>query len=87
MKADQKQVTRLLKTARGQIDGILKMIDDDRYCIDISNQIMATQAILKRANKEIIVAHMEHCVHDAIGSEDADVKIQEMKNIINQLMK
>lgn len=87
MKADQKQVTRLLKTARGQIDGILKMIDDDRYCIDISNQIMATQAILKRANKEIITAHMEHCVHDAIGSEDADVKIQEMKNIINQLMK
>ncbi len=87
MQADQKQVTRLLKTARGQIDGILKMIDDDRYCIDISNQIMATQAILKRANKEIIAAHMEHCVHDAIGSEDADVKIQEMKDIINQLMK
>lgn len=87
MKANQQQVTRLLKTARGQIDGILKMIEDDRYCIDISNQIMATQAILKRANKEIIGAHMQHCVHDAIGSEDVDVKIEEMMNIINQLMK
>ena len=53
MQADQKHVMRLLKTARGQIDGIMKMIEDDRYCIDISNQIMATQAILKRANKEI----------------------------------
>lgn len=87
MKADQKQITRLLKTARGQIDGIIKMIEDDRYCIDISNQIMATQAILKRANKEIIGTHMQHCVHDAIGSEDADLKIEEMMNIINQLMK
>ena len=54
MKADKSQVTRLLKTARGQIDGILKMIEEDRYCVDVSNQIMATQAILKRANKEII---------------------------------
>lgn len=87
MQADQKHVMRLLKTARGQIDGIMKMIEDDRYCIDISNQIMATQAILKRANKEIIGSHMQHCVHDAIGSQDADQKIEEMMDVINQLMK
>ena len=87
MQADQKHVMRLLKTARGQIDGIMKMIEDDRYCIDISNQIMATQAILKRANKEIIGADMQHCVHDAIGSQDADQKIEEMMDVINQLMK
>ena len=87
MNGEQKPIKLLLKTARGQIDGIIKMIEDDRYCIDISNQIMATQAILKRANKEIIGAHMQHCVHDAIGSKDADLKIEEMMNIINQLMK
>lgn len=45
MMADKQKVSRLLKTARGQIDGILKMIDEDRYCIDISNQIMASQSI------------------------------------------
>ena len=82
-----KKVLLRLKTARGQIDAVIKMIEEDRYCIDISNQIMATQAILKRANKEIIGAHMQHCVHDAIGSKDADLKIEEMMNIINQLMK
>ena len=87
MQANKSQVTRLLKTARGQIDGILKMIEDDRYCIDISNQLMATQAILKRANKEIIGAHMKHCVHDAIESQDADKKIEEMIDIIDQLLK
>lgn len=87
MKANQEQVTRLLKTARGQIDGILKMIEDDRYCIDISHQIMATQAILKRTNKEIIGAHMKHCVHDAIENDNADKKIEEMIQIIDQLLK
>ena len=87
MQADKSQITRLLKTARGQIDGILKMIDDDRYCVDISNQIMATQAILKRANKEIIGAHMKQCVHDALKQEDANQKINEMIDIIDQLIK
>lgn len=48
MKADPAQVNRLLKTARGQIDGILKMVEEDRYCLDISSQIMAAQSILKR---------------------------------------
>ncbi|HCY53963.1 MAG TPA: CsoR family transcriptional regulator, partial [Kandleria vitulina] len=41
MQADAKKVLRYLKTARGQIDGIMKMIEDDRYCIDISTQLMA----------------------------------------------
>ena len=44
MKADHAQVERLLKTARGQIDGILKMVEEDRYCVDISNQIMASSS-------------------------------------------
>ena len=57
------------------------------YCIDISNQIMATQAILNVLIKKIIGAHMQHCVHDAIGSQDADQKIEEMMDVINQLMK
>ncbi len=50
MKADHAQVARLLKTARGQIDGILKMVEEDRYCLDVSNQLMATQSILKKAS-------------------------------------
>ncbi len=88
MQADKKQVTRLLKTARGQIDGILRMIDENRYCIDISNQLMATQAVLKRANKEIIGAHMKHCVMDAVEHhDDAEKKIDEMIGIIDQLLK
>jgi len=87
MQANKSQVTRLLKTARGQIDGILKMVEDDRYCIDITHQIMATQAILKRANKEIIGAHMKHCVVEAVDSQDSEKKIDEMIGIIDELLK
>ena len=87
MMADKKQVTRLLKTARGQIDGILKMVEEDRYCIDISHQIMASEAILKRANKEVLKAHMTHCVHDAVNSEDCDQKIEEMIKVLDNLLK
>lgn len=51
MQADKEKVSALLKTARGQIDGILKMIEQDRYCLDIYHQITATQCVLKKANK------------------------------------
>lgn len=87
MEADKSQVTRLLKITRGQIDGILKMIEEDRYCVDASNQVMAAQAILKYADKEIIGAHMKHHVHDAMDSEDAGKEIGGVIGIINQLMK
>ena len=46
MRADKDKITKLLKTARGQLDGILKMVEDDRYCMDISQQLMAVEAIL-----------------------------------------
>lgn len=59
MQADKKKVGTLLKTARGQIDGILNMIEEDRYCIDISHQLMATMAILNKANKEVLSAHLK----------------------------
>ena len=58
MKADRDKVVPLIKTARGQLDGILKMIDEDRYCIDISNQVLAVISILGKANKEIIRTHL-----------------------------
>ncbi|MDE6952302.1 MAG: metal-sensing transcriptional repressor [Erysipelotrichales bacterium] len=87
MKADKTKAIRLLKTARGQVDGIIKMVEEDRYCVDISYQLLAAQSLLKRVNKEIIGAHMKHCVHDAINNDDADKKIDEMISIIDELMK
>ncbi len=87
MKADSKHITRLLKTARGQIDGILSMIDEDRYCIDISTQLMATQAILARANKDILISHIEGCIKNAVKEGDVEEKTQELTKVIGKLLK
>jgi DNA-binding FrmR family transcriptional regulator len=85
LKADKGQITRLLKTARGQLDGILKMVEEDRYCVDISNQLMATDAILRKANKEILRAHMKSCVKSALEQGDEDKKIDELIDMIDRL--
>lgn len=87
MKADKTKVTRLLKTARGQIDGILKMVEDDRYCIDIAHQLMATQSILKKVNNEILKAHLSHCVKDAFEEGNSEEKIDEIIELLNKITK
>lgn len=81
MKADKKSTLRLLKTARGQIDGIIRMVDDDKYCIDIVNQIMASDAILKKAMKQIMHAHLSGCVINAF-SEDKEMQEEKIAEII-----
>ncbi|HIY20524.1 MAG TPA: metal-sensing transcriptional repressor [Candidatus Flavonifractor merdigallinarum] len=87
MMADQKTVLRLLKTARGQIDGILKMVEEDRYCIDISTQVMAAEAMLNRANKEILTAHLKHCVNTAQTQEEREEKIDELVDMLGKILK
>ena len=44
---DKTKVLNLLKTSKGQIDGIIRMVEEDRYCVDISKQILSVQALLK----------------------------------------
>ena len=85
MKADRTQVSRLLKTARGQIDGILKMVEEDRYCVDVSNQLLATQSILKKANRMVLKAHMECCVRQAVESGETEEKLKELSVLIDKL--
>lgn len=85
MKADSAEITRLVRTARGQLDGVLKMIEDGRYCVDISNQLLAATAVIKKANREIIRAHLGCCVRDAIGSDDAEQKIAELISLMEKL--
>lgn len=90
MVADKEKVTRMLKTARGQLDGLLKMVEEDRYCVDISNQLMATQAILRSVNREVLHAHLGCCVEEAFekGDEtDAHKKVEEIMGIMDKLTK
>ena len=87
MRADKTKVTRLLKTARGQIDGILKMIEEDQYCIDILNQMLASEAVLRRAEREVLRAHMEGCVADAFERADEAECAKKIEEIIKTVEK
>ena len=87
MKADPDKVLRLLRTARGQMDGIIKMVDEDRYCMDIAHQLMATEAVLNRANQEVLSAHLKHCVRTAQTEEEREQKIDELVQMLGKIMK
>lgn len=87
MKANEKKVLKLLKTARGQIDGIIKMVEDDRYCIDVSQQLMATAAILNTTNREVLSAHLKHCVNNAETAEEREEKIDELIVMLSKIVK
>ncbi|MDO4198002.1 MAG: metal-sensing transcriptional repressor [Erysipelotrichaceae bacterium] len=77
MTKDHDQVKKYLSIAKGQLEGIIRMVEEDRYCIDISDQLMATRAILKKTNNLILKNHIDHCVRNAIINGDEE-KIDEV---------
>ncbi len=84
---DKKQVLNLLKTSRGQMDGIIRMLEEDRYCVDISRQILSVQALLKKANLQIIDQHIRHCVKEAFLEGNGDEKVTEVIDLIDKYAK
>jgi CsoR family transcriptional regulator, copper-sensing transcriptional repressor len=79
MNEEQKKALQSLKTSKGQIEGIIKMLEEGRYCVDISNQIIAAQALLKKANMLILKQHIHHCVKDAF-------KVEEIIGLLSKIM-
>ncbi|NLK42839.1 MAG: metal-sensing transcriptional repressor [Tissierellia bacterium] len=89
MNESKKRAANMLKTARGQLDGIIKMLEEDRYCVDISTQILSAIGLLKKANINILNNHIRSCVTTAIlqGEEQGEEKIEEIINIIDKYIK
>lgn len=85
----KEQAYQKLKIVRGQLDGVMKMIEDDRYCIDISTQLLSLVAQIKKANADILSGHMKHCVREAylISDEDGDNKVDEMMAVLDKYLK
>lgn len=80
-------VLKLINIAKGHLSGVEKMILEDKYCIDISKQILAVISLLKKINTEILKKHLETCVKESRNSEDFDVKINELKEVVEYLTK
>ena len=83
-------LTRRMKRIEGQVRGIGKMIDDDKYCIDILTQVSAATAALHAVSINLLEEHIAHCVVDAAGSgdeEEARKKVEEASAAISRLIK
>ena len=85
MKADKDGTIRKIRIARGQLDGIIRMIEDDRYCIDISTQLMSTLSLLKNVNREILQAHIRNCVKEALETDKENPKIEEALKVLEKM--
>jgi DNA-binding FrmR family transcriptional regulator len=75
-------VTRL-RRIEGQVRGVIGMVEDERYCIDILTQVEAVKAALKRVEDEILKDHAAHCVAEAIREGDADAKRRKFDEIVD----
>ena len=76
-----------LRRIEGQVRGLARMVEDDRYCIDIVTQIGAVRAALRRVEEEILREHVAHCVEHAISSGDkADQrrKVAELMDVMGR---
>lgn len=77
MTKDKEKIKKYISIAKGQLEGIIKMIDEDRYCLDVSDQLMATRALLKKTNNLILKNHIDNCVKNAIKDGD-ETKVDEV---------
>ncbi len=82
-------VTRRLKRIEGQVRGIEKMVEDDRYCIDVLTQISAVQSALKSVALGLLDEHMSHCVVHAAreGGDEEQIKLAEVSEAISRLVR
>jgi CsoR family transcriptional regulator, copper-sensing transcriptional repressor len=78
-------VTKRLKRIEGQVRGIARMVESERYCIDIVTQISAARAALRRAEEEILADHVAHCVEHAITSGNKAEQRRKVGELIDVL--
>lgn len=85
--ADRQQIESRLRRIEGQIRGVQRMVEDDRYCGDILDQIHSVQQALKSVGREIARNHLETCVTDALRSGDEEAAEETYDEIMGLLKK
>jgi CsoR family transcriptional regulator, copper-sensing transcriptional repressor len=74
-----------LSRIEGQVRGIARMVEEDRYCIDVLTQLQAVRAALSRVESEMLKSHLSHCIESAITGGDADDQCQKVAELIELL--
>jgi len=83
MLADNKQeALNRLKTVRGHLDGVIRMVEGDAYCVDLMKQVSALQASLERVNRLILKNHLATCFSEAVTAGRAEGAIEELLDAV-----
>jgi len=83
----KRKILSRLSRIEGQVRGLAKMVDADRYCIDVVDQIRAVTAGLKKAESELLKDHIEHCVETAIRSGDQTAQRDKVRELVDTLLR
>ena len=84
---DKNAVLSRLRRIEGQVRGIEKMVDDDRYCIDVLTQVNAVRAALESVALQLLADHTEHCVTEAIRGGAGRAKVRELNEAVERLVR
>ena len=79
---DKEALKKRLHRIEGQVRGIERMVDDDRYCIDILTQVAAVRTALESLSLEVLEDHVNHCVRDALTAGDEEVATAKSKELL-----
>lgn len=85
--ADKDKVKNRLRRISGQVGGLERMVEEERYCIDILTQISATQAALDKVALELLGEHTRHCVVGAKSSAVREERTEEMLEAVSRLVR
>jgi CsoR family transcriptional regulator, copper-sensing transcriptional repressor len=84
---DKQKIMARLRRVEGQVRGVEKMVDEDRYCIDVLTQVNATRAALESVALQLLADHTEHCVTEAIRSGAGTKKVRELNQAVERLVR
>lgn len=80
------EALKYMKIAQGQVKAAIGMLEEDRYCIDVSHQLLAAISLMKKANEKMLKQHMMNCVQEAFEEGRAEVKIDEVVALMSKII-
>jgi DNA-binding FrmR family transcriptional regulator len=84
---DKQKIQARLRRIEGQVRGVQRMVEEDRYCIDVLTQVNATRAALESVALQLLADHTEHCVAEAIRSGGGTRKVRELNEAVQRLVR
>jgi len=84
---DKQKIQRRLRRIEGQVRGVQRMVEEDRYCIDVLTQLNATRAALESVAIQLLADHTEHCVAEALRSGGGTEKVRELNEAVQRLVR